>query len=383
MDYQSNPDLVRGNKFQSTFREFSQDYFNAQTPTGNYKPTLIFHNLADINNIPESTKNSLFKFEPNTKIYGNTWDAQHMDNFLNTSKWGCGIKYLAISPNSIRPPLQKKLKASLSEDKTKLGNSYFFNHGRTDEQYVVNDFCHKLPENKFNELVCHPEMKVAGEDVKSYFDQNFKRREKKFDPLKLCYTENDKTNVNLPHIKRAELEEMKQQRKLYDEWKQKNMEITKKQRIIKGGYSQGITGFDNPLLENTYTYKEEREKLDNYLHEQQKIQERHKNDLLKYTRTNPEVIFHNKFGNELELNGELKKVLNKPIVKLNTRKPIKEEFVMKSLNTHNRLFGSEVEKYSLQRAAFLREKELRGKTNDIVSGVLNHIQLKADIINPG
>ena len=102
---------------------------------------------------------------------------------------------------------------------------------------------------------------------------------------------------------------------------------------------------------------------------------------MKYTKTNSEIIFHNKSANELNDKIKLQKIMDRPLAPLNTKRQINEEFVTKSSDTYNRLFGTEVEKYSLNRAAFLREKDLRGKTNNIVSGIVNHVELKANAVN--
>jgi hypothetical protein len=47
-------------------------------------------------------------------------------------------------------------------------------------------------------------------------------------------------------------------------------------------------------------------------------------------------------------------------------------------DSHDRLLGAEVKKYSLSRAEYLRSQELRGKKYDILSNVVNDIELKQD-----
>jgi len=53
-----------------------------------YKPTDFYRSLVDTKKIIASGTHEEFKFIPNHKTVAKTWDAKHMDKFIQKSPWG-------------------------------------------------------------------------------------------------------------------------------------------------------------------------------------------------------------------------------------------------------------------------------------------------------
>jgi len=53
-----------------------------------YKPTDFYRSLVDTKKIIASGAHEEFKFIPNHKTVAKTWDAKHMDKFIQKSPWG-------------------------------------------------------------------------------------------------------------------------------------------------------------------------------------------------------------------------------------------------------------------------------------------------------
>jgi hypothetical protein len=363
---------------QNSFCDFSKDYL-ATHPDGQYKPTAVYHNyLTTHDSEQETTKNTLFKFQPNTNTHGSTWDAKHLDNFINASPWGKGLQSVALNSDTLSPTFKGRLRSSIAEDQTKLRGSHFFHNGpKLEDNYKVKDFSYKLPSNRYNQMVSNSPPKLPAENMKAFYDKNFVPKDQAFDRSKLLYASIE-LNGTLPTQRRAEMEESKQNQLKYSEWKGKNMEINKKHRVFKNGYRSGIMGFDGPMNDQTQIYKEDHDILTTTLVNKRKIEDRHLRDLEKTTRTTAEIEFHNKAAKDLETPEKLKAALAMPIAHHNGKIHVKEEFVKKWSDTQNRLFGAEVDKYSLPRAAYLRNQELRGRNADILSNCKNDVELKVD-----
>ena len=365
------------NAFRTTnsFKEFTKEYVEP-TAVKHYKPTETFRKLSiDDNNM----KTKMFKYVPNCTTVGNTWDAKHLDLFLTTSPWGQSsgtLKTQTLLENYAASLPQSR--TSLPKAYSTLKSSYYFRNSDRfgPEQNAIHNFTHKVCENNVNQLVTN--LPVQEDSLKNHYNKMLTRSQPPMETKALEFSIKPDEST-LPHARRSQVEEMKKSQQEFKKWKEANQLVTKRNRVYKAGFKSGILSLDNPLYDSTLIYKEEHDQMKARYEEKRKIEAKHREEVAYLSRTNPQVEFMNKEAKLIDDVPEHKKYyLEKPITAHNGKVRVNMPHTKLLQDSQDRLFGAETHKYSLRRAEYLRSQELRGKNYDILSNVVNDVQLKED-----
>jgi hypothetical protein len=339
-----------------------------------YKPTDLYRSLVDTKKITATTTHEEFKFIPNHKTVAKTWDAKHMDKFIQKSPWGTTNGTLQTHDTTAGSGPQNAKKISSQK-------SYFFKTGprfspKREKEYMFNlfqDISYKEAKNNTNAMVTLSDVK---QDVlESHYRKNFASAERHFDTSKLDFTTQANPPMS-PRARRNQVTETATEQAEYSLWREKQMQLAKKNRVYKHAYRNGILGLDNPTNDNTLLYRSEHDQLNKFHEERNKIEARRSLQLAGWGKTNPIVEFANK-NFDSKLVGPPSK-----IVAGNGKIAVNAEYTQKWNDTHNRLFtgvGSENEKYSVDRAYKLRNLENRGRKWDAISWANTEISLKHTI----
>ena len=387
----------KGLKPTYSFKEFTKEYIEPSA-SSHYKPTKLYRKLVDDGELGDTVKDDLFKYTPNIATYGNTWDAKHLDRFLSTSPWGqsastlrtqasFGQYTMSMPPvngtSSLRNSGIASPGALLSMKSNKTGathpkESHFFRNGErfSPEKSSIHDFTYKVYENNLNQFVTN--LPVQDKVLEGHYNKLLTRSPPPFETKSLEFSIKPEESI-MPHARREQLELTKKQQREFQEWKEANKLVTKRNRVYHAGFKSGILSLDNPLYDGTRIYRDEHDELKYRNEEKRRIEARHQKDVEMLSRTNPQIEFMNKDAALIDNNPEYKQYyMNKPIVPGNGKVRVQLPHTKVLFDSQDRLFGAEVKKYSLNRADYLRSQELRGKHYDILSNVVNDIELKHD-----
>jgi hypothetical protein len=159
-----------------------------------------------------------------------------------------------------------------------------------------------------------------------------------------------------------------------DKLKEKEQK-TRRDRLIKNAYKSGILNIDNPLNDESRVYHQEHEifkKREEYL---TISKDRQAKMIAKYSNTNPTIEFFNKRHSLGVLTKEKEKI--EKITPNWTRKAHPtEDFLERRKDTHTRVFSVEPGNYNLQRAMFLREKDVGKKDYTLINETPNKLELR-------
>jgi len=342
------------------------------TPQEKYRSTELYRTLVSAGSITPSGTHEDYKFIPNHKPTGITWDAKHLDKFITNPKYGSMTTTSAASKQNT---LAKELTTTMSGGslkKTSLQGtlksqaSHYFKSGPRwtadrEKAYLINfskDFTIKEARNNTNNLVTNS--KTDQPRLEQYYTKEYGGFDKTFDPSKLEFSIQG-TSLVSPQERRVQLQEIKQNQIEMLKWKEKKKEMSKKYRVYKNGFKSGILGLDNPTNDETLMYKEEHKVIAEMKQNVKNIEARRLDQLKNLTKTNSLVEFYNR-------NFDIKTTepLN-PIVSRNAKKSIDMAHTNKWRNTTDRLFGQHEISHSVERANYLKSQETKGRNWDILS----------------
>lgn len=194
---------------------------------------------------------------PNAKLAYNTFDANHLDHFMKT-EYG-----------------ERATQMVLQEAKDLKYSSKFYG----DQQFIpvqTNirlDPCFlSVPRNERKEVVhgvSSKPMQLGQQRVnvleKSPYKGDYDKLDelkKQFDPEKLISYTEDKSGQS-PQDRRRELEEAKRNMRSLHEYKEARAFATKRSRVVRAGWKNGIQGVDSVMNPDTFFYKDLQELLVN------------------------------------------------------------------------------------------------------------------------
>ena len=151
-----------------------------------------------------------------------------------------------------------------------------------------------------------------------------------------------------------------------------NEQQIRRDRIIKNAYKSGILNLDNPLNEQSRVYKDEHEIFKNRQKYLEISKERQTKMISKYSATNPAIEFFNRSIIKKENLNNQDKITPYWIRKAHPS----QNFIEKWKDTHTRVFSVEPGRYDLNRAMFLREKDVGKKNYNLISETPNELDIR-------
>jgi len=341
------------------------------TPQEKYRSTELYRTLVTAGNITPSGHHEDFKFIPNHKPTGLTFDAKHLDKFITKTKWGTSTSNSLTSKNSIAPHELNTMssdalkKTPISQTLRSQASHYFKSGPRwtadREKAYLINfskDFTIKEVRNNTNNLVTNS--KTDRSKLNQYYTREYGEFEKTFDPSKLEFSVQGNALVS-PQAQREQLKEIRLNQAEMAKWKEKKKQLAKKYRVYKNGFKSGILGIDNPTNDETLLYKEEHKTITEMKKNVNDIETRRLDQLKNLTKTNSLVEFFNR-----NFDAKTTEPLN-PIVSRNGKLSVDLAHTTKWKNTTDRLFGQHEISHSTQRANYLKSQETKGRKWDILS----------------
>jgi len=338
--------------------------------TDRYKSTELYTTLREAKLIEKSMPFEEARFMENYKLTGNTWDARHLDNFLNTNAQATGT---AINRSRSITPGRKL---------THQG-SHFFKPGprfQPDREFayvfnITKDFSVKEAKDNVNSLLFLS--KVSEDTLKKYYDKNYQLLPKNFDETKLDFTKQPNRFMT-PIERRAQLEQTRKEQDAFQAWRKRYQEVAKKTRIYKNAYKSGVVALDNPIYDHTLMYSEEKERLDSLQRHKKQIEARRLAQLKDLHKTSDSVEFFNPRFDPSTTQPP------KKIIEHNGKVPVRTLYTESWKNTHERIFKSEnihIEKYNVKRAEFLKEKDTNGRNWNPITTATNFVDINK-IVSP-
>lgn len=359
-------------------------------------------------------KIEFFHNEPNYKLKGTTFDCQHLNNFISKSEYcrpmiksghynnyNSGIDSARssnpiINDNSLlseNPANQSKI-SSLTNPKSQLNSNKLLNNSSMlsshQEKSIfqrnlsyprLNDFSEHF--SILNPLVSPPSRTNKNPDF-TFLNAGASSLNKN--------NMIDSVNMDISCINSKEYKKLfndyLDSQKSEQENKKNKILITKQKRILKNDYRSGILNVDSPQNEDSLLYTEESKYLktnESRIHE---IKKKRENLLAEKILSNEKILFSNNFtlkkklesptynpNNNSSLNN-MKIQDEKDEFRWKRKKYYTETFNEKKNNTHEHIFSMEQPKYSLERAKYLREKDIGLKDYNIIFDTDNSIEIR-------
>lgn len=361
-----------------------------------------------------TNKIDFFRNEPNYKLKGTTFDCQHLNRFLSKSEYCRPLiksdnynNYISgidsarssnpiindnslISENPINLSKFSNLLTNPNPNSKKLTNNNSSMLSSNQEKSIfirnlsyprLNDFSEHF--SKLNPLVSPPSKINKNPDF-TFLNAGTTSLKKNnlIDSANL-----DISCVNSKEYRKLVTEYLDTQRSEQENKKNKIL-MTKQNRILKNDYKSGILNVDSPQNEESFLYTDESKYLktnETRIHE---IKKRRENLLAEKTSSNEKILFSNNFT--------LKKKIELPSYNPNNNSPSNnmniqdekdefrwkrkkyhtETFDDKKNNTHDHIFSMEQPKYSLERAKYLREKDVGFRDYNIIAETDNSIEIR-------
>ncbi|KAL4468767.1 hypothetical protein ABPG74_005270 [Tetrahymena malaccensis] len=252
-----------------------------------------------------------------------------------------------------------------------LQRSFFFNGPERFE----NDKNHNyFGRSQINPMVnTHKYETSQAEDIKYY--KIFQETEKKFDDSKL-YLKTDSNYLKAPKERIEELQEVKKNQQLLQEWKVEHQQKSKQYKLAKAAFKSGISHIDGPLDNDTQIYSNEHKNFIKKENDELNRRNVRLSYIEKFVTTNPAIYFDNSQQSGLFE----KKRQNFPHqvddFQNNFMRKQKSELALnRNSQTFDRLFGHNLQDQkniiNSQRSKFLMSKDLYGKQHNIVNNTLN------------
>jgi len=208
------------------------------------------------------------KQKPNAQLTGSTFDAKHLDKFLQTEYGEKGAYPIPISPIDPKVGLGAGKPVGETANVIPLQTNV-----RPDPCFLTvprqmrKEVNHGVTAKPF-EFVC-TNMGLVGnnnQNSKELYQKQVKELERLkngFDPKKLSLDQEAKGLIK-PADRRKEIEEIKKNCEAYNEYKKNHMFAVKRDRVVKAGWKNGIAGVDSVLDPNTFFFKEQQAKMVDY-----------------------------------------------------------------------------------------------------------------------
>lgn len=308
--------------------------------------------------------------EPNAKLSGWTFDAKHLDSFLQNHNTPQNNEYFLKKQRLIDQKNQTILSNKSKESCIFRSKPRFDPSPETFPEFF----------SEVNAMALTPEASVSNIEGFSSLKEKFNELNKK-KPLedKLLKTEEFLCSADQ---KKKEMLRLKEQRQQYAHWKKELALLTKKRRVMHCGFRSGALNFDNPLIENSYYYQDLPEKALQKEKNKSLHEEKHQVFLENSLKTHQNIEFCNR--NAVWKNAKTAEVQSvfSPENKRNIddfwKSKKKSSLFMERLQaSKDRVFGKkEVNDKSFERAVYLRDMETRNKDYNIVSLNQYQVQLK-------
>lgn len=279
--------------------------------------------LQSSSSLKESLTQKLSQFysQPNAQLFGNSFDASHLSAFILNSKYS--------KPTfSYKPIAGPAAAVSGSHNSNNISSIKSFNE-------------------KPSSFFISPDRNQHPIDFPSNYSN--------LNPLVLPDLSNKGHIVDIDKLKEREAK-------------------VRRDRLIKNAYKSGILNIDNPLNDESRVYKQEHEifkKRQEYLNISK---DRQAKMIAKYSETNQAIEFFNKRHSEKAI--KMERIEDKITPNWSRKAHPNEDFLEKRKDTHTRVFSVEPVKYSLQRAYFLREKDVGKKDYSLIGETSNKLDLR-------
>lgn len=310
------------------------------------------------------------KIIPNGTLSGTTWDAYHLDSFLKTNTQNYKAEYF-IKKKKL---LENKNLTLLSTGSNKSKESCIF---RAKPRFT--ETCNDSSFNNFHQFYSELNaLALTQADANLIKIENLptiedayaqKAQVKEFKDSKLEPVKFPPANLSTSKEKRNELFDLQKNRKEYSKWKKELANLTKARRIVRNGFRSGALNFDHPLNNDSFYYKDVGQQLKkkNQIHILN--QEKHRIYIDEHNKTNENIGFSNR--NALNRSKSENKIYDeknhKNIDDFWKCKKKNSIFTKRSKVSADRIFGTENEKYFLERAEFLKDADTRQKKYNIIT----------------
>jgi len=333
----------------------------------NYRSAKVYRDLVQSGSIKPNTPHEKYKYISNYKPVGSTWDAHHLDQFLNTSQFAT-ISTTTSTRGSLRPQTRQSINILTTNftqptdrnySVTPVDNRPYLETKKAD--YLTGNstnFMIREARNATNNLVADPQVNPM--KTTAFFEREFKIPEQTYDVKKLEFSEQP-VRFTGPRERRSEVLETKRNQEELSKWKEQRASVTRKFRIIKGAFKSGVIGIDNPMNDSTLLYTDEHRKIQTVKAKAEEIEKKRLTHLIKVNKTNSMIEAHNK-------NFDPKYAL--PALKIiddNAKKPVIMPHTEKWKNSDERLFNQPLKRYSIDRSNFLKTMETRGRNWNILN----------------
>eukprot|EP00826_Nyctotherus_ovalis_P043800 TRINITY_DN4661_c0_g2_i1.p1 TRINITY_DN4661_c0_g2~~TRINITY_DN4661_c0_g2_i1.p1 ORF type:complete len:241 (+),score=72.46 TRINITY_DN4661_c0_g2_i1:48-770(+) len=219
---------------------------------------MIYIMLNEFNKTKElQTRYKKLKELPNAQPNGNTFDAHHLDRFMQTEYGERAVQMVLQDAKDLKYGSKFYGDQQLIPIQTNIRpDPCFLTVPRQMRKEVVSGVSSKpmqLAQQRVNVLEKSP--------YKGDYDK-LDELQKQFDPKKLINYAEDK-NGQSPQDRRKELEEVKRNMKSLHEYKEAHAFANKRNRVVKAGWKNGIQGVDSVMNPKTFFYKDLQEQLVN------------------------------------------------------------------------------------------------------------------------
>ena len=311
--------LLNPKQEKSSFRDFFKYNFHSSKAFAHSFPGDI-----PIIRPPRTTPLSQsIKAQSHIKFAGKTWDAPHLNSFINSNPFVAPGEPLVVFTGN------------------ELIGKHEENEGFSDENNEKNAFSDRFHEYNHMVTLGKREIPSAGD-----FYRKFVGGAKHLDSPEL-HRAPISERISSPKEKLRDLREIKRKIQEFQQEKSKFLIKNKTFRVLKGGFKSGVLSVDNPENPFTVLYKEEFNENMRKNDRKMASSARHRAEIENLTKTNENIAFFNKNYQENSKKSE----------KMWDHKKGTPEFVVMTRDSKQRIFGEN--KGEFPRKIWLRGKEHR------------------------
>eukprot|EP00826_Nyctotherus_ovalis_P036347 TRINITY_DN3213_c0_g2_i1.p1 TRINITY_DN3213_c0_g2~~TRINITY_DN3213_c0_g2_i1.p1 ORF type:complete len:258 (+),score=71.06 TRINITY_DN3213_c0_g2_i1:55-828(+) len=198
--------------------------------------------------------------KPNSQMIGRTFDARHLEKFLQTGYGEC-TAYIApvhdLRAVTDNPKLRSSLSALAIQSNVRP-DPCFLNVPRP----LRKDANHSCTLKPF-ELVYPKTFNPATKEATNFYKHELREVAKlkdKYSPAKLLLSQED-TGMKSPKERRREIEEVKKHMQSYAEFKRAKELAERRSKQVRSGWRNGVVGVDCVLNPETFFFKERQRKM--------------------------------------------------------------------------------------------------------------------------
>lgn len=286
-----------------------------------------------------------FSNKPCLNLSGKTWDAQHMDKFLN-SDWGTKL-YKSPQRTQEPSPIPQNSSSVYAKSLIRPSASFMSEYRERPTVEILEKSRGSALDNfKPTSLSKTPQKSSPGEITKKMRELDEQNRRDYEEYIKLIS----------PKKRKQLFEAEKQRKKVYSELKNEKLLDVKRQRIVAYAYPQGILGVDHPdrgdfspLYNKLQKENEKKQQID---HENRMNRAKY---IMNHTAANAHIQFFNDKNTEV--------ISDKPVGPKRV-----EEVPIHYHNTQETLFTPEAYFKNPDRAIRLQDLSRGNRTFNIISG---------------